>query len=104
MKQIKSGELFRSVRAFLKSKGIEVQDGSYAHGIRQGCEVLTNSINVSQRTLQRAKAAVGTGLNRIRETIHEKSAPGAAKSGPVRKAASPKPKKSSAKRKTRKTV
>jgi len=44
MKQINKEEMFGNLKNFLKSKGIEVQEGAYAQRIRQGCELLTDSI------------------------------------------------------------
>jgi hypothetical protein len=75
MNQIKHEELFGNLKTFLKSKGIELQEGSYAQRIRQGCDILTDSINVSQRTLKRAKSVMDKGLDRLRQTIHEQTAP-----------------------------
>ena len=75
MNQINHEELFGNLKTFLKSKGIELQEGSYAQRIRQGCDILTDSINVSQRTLRRAKSAMDKGLDRLRQTIHEQTAP-----------------------------
>ena len=75
MKQINKEEMFGNLKSFLKSKGIEVQEGAYAQRIRQGCELLTDSINVSQRTLKSAKSAMDQGLDQLRQTIHEQTAP-----------------------------
>ena len=75
MNQINKEEMFGNLKSFLKSKGIEVQKGDYAQRIRQGCELLTDSINVSQRTLKRAKSAMDQGLDQLRQTIHEQTAP-----------------------------
>ncbi len=75
MKQINKEEMFGNLKSFLKSKGIELQEGAYTQRIRQGCELLTDSVNVSQRTLKRAKSAMGKGLNQLRQTIHEQTAP-----------------------------
>jgi hypothetical protein len=75
MNQIKHEELFGNVKNFLKSKGIELQEGSYSQRVRQGCEILADSINVSQSTLKKAKSAVDKGLDQIRQTIHEQTAP-----------------------------
>ena len=75
MKQINKEEMFGHLKSFLKSKGIEVQEGAYAQRIRQGCELLTDSINVSQRTLKSAKSAMDQGLDQLRQTIHEQTAP-----------------------------
>ena len=75
MNQIKHEELFGNLKHFLKSKGVELQEGSYTHLVKQGCELLADSINVSQRTLKRAKSAMDKGLDQLRQTIHEQTAP-----------------------------
>ena len=87
MNQINKEEMFGNLKNFLKSKGIEVQEGAYAQRIRQGCELLTDSINVSQSTLKRAKSAMDQGLDQLRQTIHEQTAPKspAAESAPQKK-------------------
>ena len=75
MSDINKEEMFGNLKSFLKSKGIEFQDGSYADGIRKGCEILTDTVNMSQRALVRAKVAVDKGLDQVRQTVHEKTAP-----------------------------
>lgn len=75
MKEINKEEMFGNLKGFLKSKGIELQEGSYAEGIRKGCDLLTDTVNVSQRAFDRAKDAMDKGLNQVRQTIHEKTAP-----------------------------
>lgn len=75
MNEVKHEELFGNLKSFLKTKGIELQEGTYTHRVQQGCEILADSINVSQRTLKSAKSAVGKGLDQIRQTIHEQTAP-----------------------------
>ena len=75
MNKVEKEEMFGHVRAFLKSKGIELQEGSYAQRIRQGCGILTDTINLSQEALGKTKAAVGKGLDQVRQVIHEKTAP-----------------------------
>ena len=75
MNEIKHEELFGNLKNFLKSKGIELQEGSYSQRVKQGCEILADSINVSQRTLKRAKSAVDQSLDQLRQTIHEQTAP-----------------------------
>lgn len=75
MSDIKKEEMFGNLKNFLKSKGIDVQDGSYADGIRKGCEILTDTVNMSQRAIDRAKDAVDKGLDQVRQTVHEKTAP-----------------------------
>lgn len=76
MNQINKEEMFGNLKSFLKSKGIELQDGSYAEGIRKGCDILTDTVNLSQRGFDNAKNAVGKGLDNLRQTIHEYTAPG----------------------------
>lgn len=75
MKQIKHQELFGNLKSFLKSKGVELEEGSYTKRVQQGCELLANSINAGQSTLKRARTAVDKGLDQLRQTIHEKTAP-----------------------------
>ena len=75
MSDIKKEEMFGNLKNFLKSKGIEVQEGSYAEGIRKCCEILTDTVNMSQRAFDRAKVAVDKGLDQVRQTVHEKTAP-----------------------------
>jgi hypothetical protein len=84
MSDIKKEEMFGNLKNFLKSKGIDIQEGSYANGIRRGCDILTDTVNMSQRALDRAKVAVDQGLDKARQTVHEytapKAQPGSAKS------------------------
>jgi hypothetical protein len=75
MSDIKKEEMFGNLKSFLKSKGIDVQEGSYANGIRRGCDILTDTVNMSQRALDRAKVVVDEGLDKARQTVHEYTAP-----------------------------
>jgi hypothetical protein len=75
MKEINKEEMFSNLKGFLKSKGIDLQEGSYSDGIRKGCDLLTDTVNLSQRTFDRAKDAMDKGLDQVRQTIHEKTAP-----------------------------
>ena len=75
MNQINKEEMFGNLKNFLKSKGIELQEGSYAEGIRKSCDMLADSVNLSQRGFEQAKSAVGKGLDQLRQTIHECTAP-----------------------------
>jgi hypothetical protein len=75
MSDIKKEEMFGNLKGFLKSKGIDIQEGSYAEGIRKGCEILTDTVNMSQRALERTKDAVDQGLEKARQTVHEYTAP-----------------------------
>jgi hypothetical protein len=80
MKTIKKDELYRHVGRFLKSKGIELTEGSYTKGIHAGCSMLADAINLSQNGIQRAKDGLDRNLDKVRQVIHEKTAP---KTGPI---------------------
>jgi hypothetical protein len=116
MKQIKKEEVFGNFRDFLKSKGIELQEGLYTQRIRQGCEIAADSVNLSQRALRETKSAVNRGLEHLRQVIHEQTAPkpaggqappppAAARTAPAggnRKKGKPGPKRAQAKSRARK--
>jgi hypothetical protein len=76
MNKINQDELFGHVRKFLKNKGVELQDGSCTRTIRKGCQVLVDTINLSQQAMERAKNEVSKKLEQARQVIHEKTAPG----------------------------
>jgi hypothetical protein len=75
MNKIKQDELFGHVRKFLKNKGVELHDGSCTRTIRKGCQVLADTINLSQQAMERAKTEVSKKLEHARQVIHEKTAP-----------------------------
>jgi hypothetical protein len=75
MNKVERDEIFGNLKEFLKAKGIELQDGSYTQRIRRGCDLLTDTINVSGRALKQAKTAVDRKLDRVRQAIHDKTAP-----------------------------
>ena len=75
MKRINEGELYQHLGGFLKAKGIELTEGSYTKRIQQGCALLTEAINVSQSSLKKAKTKAEKKLDRLRQAIHEKTAP-----------------------------
>ena len=75
MKTIKKDELFESLGDFLKLKGVELKDGAYAQRIRQGCNLLTDAINGTQKTVKHARVEVDKKLDQLRQTIHEATAP-----------------------------
>ena len=99
MNEIKHEELFGNLKNFLKSKGIELGDGSYTKRVQQGCEILADSINMGQGALGKAKTVVDNGLNQLRQTIHEKTAPKAPVKAATATSAPPKPKAASSTRK-----
>ena len=75
MQKIEKEEMFRHLKGFLDAKGIVLQEGTYTQRIRKGCDVLTDSVNLSQRALGRAKATMNTGFDHLRQAIHERTAP-----------------------------
>ncbi len=75
MKKIKKDELFESLGGFLKSKGIELNEGSYTARIQQGCNLLSDAINATQKTVSQTKVKVDETLDKLRQTIHERTAP-----------------------------
>jgi hypothetical protein len=75
MQTIKKDELFRNLGGFLKSKGIELNEGSYTARIQQGCNLLADAINATQKTVKQTKVKVDHALDQLRRTIHESTAP-----------------------------
>jgi hypothetical protein len=100
MQTIKKDELFHSLGSFLKSKGIELNDGSNTTRIQKGCNLLSDMINGTQKTVRQTKVQVNQAVDQLRRSIHEKTAP---KSPPVsskppqaKKSAKPRAKRPSA--------
>ena len=87
MKSIEKHEIFENLSSFLKTRGIELKAGSYSQGVQKACEILTDTVNLSQRGLERAKDTLDKNLDRVRQVIHEKTAP---KPPPVSPRPSPK--------------
>ncbi len=75
MQTIKKDELYRNLSDFLKSKGIELNDGSYTTRIQHGCNLLSDAINATQKTVKQTKVKVDHALDQLRQTIHESTAP-----------------------------
>ena len=75
MKTIKKDELFSHLGDFLKSKGIELKEGSYSARIQQGCNLLADAINTTQTTVSKTKVKVDRALDELRQKIHESTAP-----------------------------
>jgi hypothetical protein len=105
MKPIRTDELYAHLSQFLKAKGIEMTDGSYPKAIQKGCSILADAINLSQRGITQAKARIDKNLDRMRQVIHEKTAPKTASkpgASPKAKAQKPKSKARRAKQQTAK--
>lgn len=75
MKPIAPNEIFRNLSGFLKTRGIELKEGSYAQGIQKSCSLLTNAINLGQESMERAKGEFDKSVEHMRKVIHEKTAP-----------------------------
>ena len=76
MKQIKKDDLFRHLDLFLKDRGIELKkDASLTKRLRDGCHVLSDTINKAQSAIGRARKEVDGKIDIMREIIHEKTAP-----------------------------
>jgi hypothetical protein len=75
MKHIDKEELYAHLSDFLKTKGVELKEGSYSSFIHNGCKVLAEAINLSQQGVHRAKTGLDEKLDGMREFIHQKTAP-----------------------------
>ena len=75
-----------------------MKDGSYPKAIQKGCSILADAINLSQKGITQAKDQIDKNLDRMRQVIHEKTAPKTAaqderkSKGQRPKVQSPKPK------------
>jgi hypothetical protein len=94
MKTIHKEELFDNVRGFLKSRGIELTEGSYSNAVKASCSFLTDAINLGQQGMRRARNSMDKSLEQMRQVIHEKTAPPSqgTKPGAAKSAAAPPPK------------
>lgn len=104
MKPLNQDDLYHNLRGFLKAKGIELQEGSYARGIQKSCSLLTDAINLGHQGLDRAKVGIDKKLDQMRQVIHEKTAPKSTAAPPAGDAtkSAPPPKTSNAKPRARK--
>ena len=75
MKPIEKDELYEHLSQFLKAKGIEMKDGSYPKAVQKGCSILADASNLSQKGISQAKVQIDKNLDRMRQVIHEKTAP-----------------------------
>jgi hypothetical protein len=101
MKPIQKDELYEHLAQFLKAKGVEMKDGSYPKAIQKGCSILADAVNLSQKGITQAKERIDRNLDRMRQVIHEKTAPkpaAKASASPKAKAQRPKSKQSRSRR------
>jgi hypothetical protein len=75
MNPIQKDELYENISQFLKTKGIELKEGSYTKSVHAGCSLLADAINLSQAGIERAKTGLERKLDQVRQVIHEKTAP-----------------------------
>ncbi|MGA1238229.1 MAG: hypothetical protein ACO34E_15360, partial [Limisphaerales bacterium] len=86
MKPIEQGELYQHLSGFLKKKGVELHEGPYPGRIEQVCRLLTETINATQGTLERARKGMDRGFEQVCQVLKKKR-PGGSKSGSVVSAA-----------------
>jgi len=75
MNKINKDELFQHVSGFFKSRGIELKEGPYTQGVQKSCELLADSINLSQEAWDQARVEMERRLDQMRQVIHERTAP-----------------------------
>src|SRR6266404_3306244 len=75
MKTIEQNEIYEHLSQFLKSRGVEMKDGSYARRIQKGCGLLTDAVNLTQKGMGKAKTEIDKRLDQLRQVIHERTAP-----------------------------
>lgn len=91
MKTIKKDELFQNLSRFLQTKGVELKEGVYSQRINRACDVLTDTINTTQKGVRHAKVKVDQKLAQLRQTIHEATAPKSPDATTLKKPATRKP-------------
>ena len=93
MKPIKKGELYRHLSEFLRKKGVELHKGPYPGRIEQVCRLLSETINATQGTLDRARKGMDQGLKQMRQALKKKRAKPVPGTSPFAAPASPTPPK-----------
>jgi hypothetical protein len=100
MKPLEKDELYENISSFLKGRGIELKDGSYAQGIQKSCGFLADAINLGQEGFEKAKEQIDKNLEHMRQVIHEKTAPKTS-TGSTRASSTPPPPPNAAQRRIR---
>jgi hypothetical protein len=75
MKTLKKNELLGHVTNFLKNKGIVLEEGSASTKLKTGCEAITGIINQGNRSIKNVQKEVTAGVDKVRQVIHESTAP-----------------------------
>ena len=87
MKPIRKEELYENLSQFLKGKGIELKEGTYPRGIQASCSLLADVINMSQKGITRARSEIDRSVERVRQVVHQNTAPKPPVQKPGKKAA-----------------
>ena len=86
MKKLRQNDLFNHIDQFLKDKGIEIREAApLGSRLKTGCQLLTETINHAQGTLGKARDHMDDRLDKMRNIIHEKTAPKKASAAPPKK-------------------
>jgi hypothetical protein len=75
MNPLNKDELYQNLSNFLKNRGIELKDGTYAQSIQKSCHLLSEAINLGHEGFDRAKTEIDKKLEQMRQVVHEKTAP-----------------------------
>lgn len=75
MKPIQKDELFGQVSSYLKTRGVELKEGSYSQAVERSCGILADVINLTQQGVERAREEIDKRVDQMRQVIHEKTAP-----------------------------
>ena len=101
MKKLRQNDLFNHIDQFLKDKGIEIREAApLGSRLKTGCQLLTETINHAQGTLGKARDHMDDRLDKMRNIIHEKTAPKKTSETPPKRAKKKKQSKKSAPKKT----
>jgi len=75
MKKIDDKELFQHLSAFLKGKGVHLLEGAFTQSVQKGCEILADTVNLSQQAMERAREQMEKQIDQMRQVVHERTAP-----------------------------
>lgn len=76
MKKLGKDDLYQHIDQFLKEKGIDIQDAKpFGRSLQKGCQALTETINNAQTALEKARNRMDSGIDKMRDIIHKKTAP-----------------------------
>ena len=100
MKKLGKDDLYQHIDQFLKDKGIDIQDAKpFGRSLQKGCRALTDTINGAQAAMEKARGRMDSGIDKMREIIHKKTAPRKKAKKATPKSASKRKKKSTATKK-----